>query len=197
MAQCGAKSRGGTPCKRHAVEGGKRCKLHGGKSTGPRNQVGNANAAAPGALYSKYMTPEEQASAATLELGSVDEELRLTRIRLARALGQEQERADTLELESEKTEPVAFEGAPPDATRTTTISRVRDYSGLIDRLTGRIESLEKTRAELMRVGGRDLDDHIKRLEIEKRRKELADPNDEAPTPVQIVVEVKNARTRDA
>lgn len=28
--ECGAKTRAGTPCKRHPVPGGKRCKLHGG-----------------------------------------------------------------------------------------------------------------------------------------------------------------------
>ncbi|AXE31625.1 hypothetical protein DK842_18005 [Chromobacterium phragmitis] len=191
MAHCGAKTRSGKPCAGAAMKNG-RCRMHGGRSTGP---VGHKNHVTPGSIYSKYMTPEEQAEAAALELGSVDEELRLTRIRLARALKQEQERADTLELESEKIEPAFFEGAKEGATRTTTTSKVRDYTSLIDRLTGRIESLEKTRAELMRAAGRDLDDDIKRLEIEKRRKELADPNDEAPTPVQIVVEVKDARKR--
>ena len=32
---CGAKTRSGMPCKSFVVAGGKRCRLHGGYSTGP------------------------------------------------------------------------------------------------------------------------------------------------------------------
>ncbi|MEY8747019.1 HGGxSTG domain-containing protein [Bacillales bacterium AN1005] len=34
-SQCGAKTRSGEPCKRKALANG-RCRLHGGKSTGPK-----------------------------------------------------------------------------------------------------------------------------------------------------------------
>ena len=37
--RCGAKTRAGTPCKAAAMKNG-RCRMHGGKSTGPRNQEG-------------------------------------------------------------------------------------------------------------------------------------------------------------
>lgn len=37
---CGAKTRIGTPCKAKSVKGKKRCKLHGGLSTGPRTKDG-------------------------------------------------------------------------------------------------------------------------------------------------------------
>lgn len=66
---CGAKTRGGTPCKQpagwgtnHVGEG--RCKLHGGKSTGPKDrkkqsksQKKNNNAEKHG-LFSKYLPDE-------------------------------------------------------------------------------------------------------------------------------------------
>jgi hypothetical protein len=43
--RCGAKTRAGTPCKMRAVEGKKRCRLHGGLSTGPKTAAGRARIA--------------------------------------------------------------------------------------------------------------------------------------------------------
>ena len=83
MALCGAKTRSGEPCKRHAIPGSKRCKLHGGKSTGA---PGNKNAARPGSIYSKYLTDEEQADFHAAEIDQVDQELRLTKVLLNRVL---------------------------------------------------------------------------------------------------------------
>jgi len=83
MALCGAKTRSGEPCKRHAIPGSKRCKLHGGKSTGA---PGNKNAARPGSIYSKYLTDEEQADFHAAEIDQVDQELRLTKVLLGRVL---------------------------------------------------------------------------------------------------------------
>lgn len=37
---CGAKTRMGTPCQSKSIKGKKRCKLHGGLSTGPRTKEG-------------------------------------------------------------------------------------------------------------------------------------------------------------
>ena len=39
---CGAKTRSGTPCKAKVVKGRKRCRLHGGLSTGPKTAEGIA-----------------------------------------------------------------------------------------------------------------------------------------------------------
>lgn len=39
--RCGAKNRRGTPCQAPAMKNG-RCRLHGGKSTGPRTSEGMA-----------------------------------------------------------------------------------------------------------------------------------------------------------
>ncbi len=38
-AQCGAKTRAGTPCKNRGMPNG-RCRMHGGKSTGPKTMQG-------------------------------------------------------------------------------------------------------------------------------------------------------------
>lgn len=146
MATCGAKTRSGQTCRNRAMQNG-RCRMHGGKSTGA--PAGNRNAATPGTIYSRYFTEEEKDLAAQIELGKVDEELRLTRVRLMRALAREAEYDNTLELDSEKREPVTIDGVVVAGTeQITTTSKVRDYTGLIDKLTARIESLERTRAEL-------------------------------------------------
>lgn len=42
---CGAKTRNGTPCKCKSEPGKKRCRFHGGKSTGPRTPEGKARIA--------------------------------------------------------------------------------------------------------------------------------------------------------
>ncbi len=42
---CGAKTRVGAPCKMRVVEGKKRCRLHGGLSTGPKTLEGRARIA--------------------------------------------------------------------------------------------------------------------------------------------------------
>lgn len=163
MALCGAKTRSGEPCKRHAVPGSARCKLHGGAAT--KANKGNRHAAKPGSIYSQFLTVEENALLSSIELGKVDDELRLTRIRLRRALARENEFGNTLELDSEKVEPLEVEGKDTGLSKTTTTSKVRDYAGLIDKLTARIESLERTRAELAKTNPPE-DTPVGRIQIE-------------------------------
>jgi len=52
--RCGAKTRAGNPCKNYAMANG-RCRMHGGKSTGPPKQ--NSNARTHG-LFAKYLPDE-------------------------------------------------------------------------------------------------------------------------------------------
>lgn len=40
LRRCGARTRRGTPCQCQPEPGRDRCKLHGGKSTGPRSEAG-------------------------------------------------------------------------------------------------------------------------------------------------------------
>ena len=44
--RCGAKTRAGGACQNPAIKGRGRCKLHGGKSTGPRTEEGKARSIA-------------------------------------------------------------------------------------------------------------------------------------------------------
>ena len=161
MALCGAKTRSGEPCKRHAVPGSSKCKLHGGAAS--KANKANKHAAKPGSIYSQFLTDEENDVLASIDLGRVDDELRLTRIRLMRALARENEFGNELEIDSEKLETGEHGG-------TTTTSKVRDYSGLIDRLTARVESLERTKEDL----------ETRRLTNEKLRRELNPPKDDTP-----------------
>ncbi|WP_047275938.1 HGGxSTG domain-containing protein [Pseudomonas lundensis] len=178
MAQCGAKTRSGEPCKRHAVPGSSKCKLHGGAAS--KANKANKHAAKPGSIYSQFLTDEENDVLASIDLGRVDDELRLTRIRLMRALARENEFGNELEIDSEKLETGEHGG-------TTTTSKVRDYSGLIDRLTARVESLERTKEDL----------ETRRLTNEKLRRDLEDPNKGLPEPKQVIIGVEDASRPDA
>ena len=175
MALCGAKTRSGEPCKRHAVPGSSKCKLHGGAAS--KANKANKHAAKPGSIYSQFLTDEENDVLASIDLGRVDDELRLTRIRLMRALARENEFGNELEIDSEKIE---------DGEKATT-SKVRDYSGLIDRLTARVESLERTKEDL----------ETRRLTNEKLRRELEDPNKGLPEPKQVIIGVEDASDPEA
>ncbi|WP_176219629.1 hypothetical protein [Chromobacterium haemolyticum] len=100
----------------------------------------------------------------------MDEELRLTKIRLMRALAAERD-SEPLELESKTVKPVLFGGIPDDEEEGVIEEytyRVKDYAGLIDRLTARIESLESRRQSLL-LGEVELE--LKRLDLDRRRKE--------------------------
>ncbi|MGS0546540.1 HGGxSTG domain-containing protein [Pseudomonas parakoreensis] len=157
MALCGASKRGnGEPCKRHAVPGSSRCKLHGGKSTGPKDParpIGNSRAAKPGSIYSQYLTEEERADFNAVELDQIDDELRLTKVLLGRVL----------------------------------LATGEGYDLLADRYLGRIESLTKTKEELI----------SKRLINEKLRRELEDPNKGLPEPKQVIIGVEDASDPEA
>lgn len=156
MALCGAKTRSGEPCQKHALNGSSRCKLHGG-SAGKANK-GNQHAVKHG-IYSRVLTDEEKELWDQVELGKVDDELRICKLRLMRAIRAEQEANDAPQLDSRTEEPALAFGVPidgddgePEIIEKRSYKR-RDYAALIDRLMGRIESLERTRAELIKGNG--------------------------------------------
>lgn len=166
--KCGAKTRAGGGCRKPAMPNG-RCRFHGGLSTGPKIPNSGRNALKHG-MYAKHMTAEEISISRTMKLGSVDQELRLTRIRLRRALDAEEAAHGKPELdEITSHDLIGREGSKKD-----TKSKMRDYVGIIDRLTARIESLERTRRELVK----GVDD---------------DPEDKAPIG-RIIVEVVGAKS---
>lgn len=58
MKTCGAKTRSGKKCKLRPMKGKKRCRMHGGKSTGPKTMAGKkkiSRAKTKHGAYSKYL----------------------------------------------------------------------------------------------------------------------------------------------
>lgn len=167
QAKCGAKTRKKTPCADIAMANG-RCKRHGGKSTGakvPHRAEAEANPAYTHGIYSKFFKDDEKAiiDAGLIRLGEVDAELTVMRIRLKRALEArerweaevrgEVDGADaktsmaTVEFVEDQSQ---YEGAPVDLEKT--VKRLPDFDKIIDTCVARIESLEKTRKELLKTG---------------------------------------------
>lgn len=157
MTRCGAKTRSGEPCQSHAMGDNGRCRMHGGKAS--KTHSGNQNAKTHG-IYTSVLTEEEKALWSEVELGKVDDELRICKLRLMRAIRAEQEANNVPELDA-RTEKsmivggVALTDEPPIEER---MYKRRDYAATIDRLMGRIESLERTRADLLKAGDPDGDD---------------------------------------
>jgi hypothetical protein len=125
MNKCGAKNRAGNPCGKYGLKNG-RCMFHGGKSTG---KPGNKNAKKENGVYSKFLSDEDKQLEKQSDdlLGKLDSELSIARIQLARAL-----KAQTLD---------------PDS--------LKDFPKTIDLFLGRINSLEKTRKELLHDDSQD------------------------------------------
>lgn len=51
---CGAKTRSGSPCAKYPIAGKRRCRNHGGLSTGPRTAEGRARIAAANTKHGRY-----------------------------------------------------------------------------------------------------------------------------------------------
>lgn len=151
---CGATTRGGTPCKRAPVEGKKRCKLHGGLSTGAPK--GNSNAVKHG-FYSDALLPDERKLYERAEVGSLDDEIRLARVKLHRfvrlsgSLDLQQMIDGALEV-ARKTgmayDQATKEMAPFDKSEIK--AAAPDYADLIIRQIDLIRKLELARADLSR-----------------------------------------------
>jgi hypothetical protein len=153
---CGARNRQGEPCQRPPLKGKTRCKLHGGATPkGLKNAVKHG-------IYRKTLSDEEQDMWAEIQIGSVDDEIRMMKVMLNRAI----ELNAAIRLSPNDPKNLAgFElteiqrsskGGKNDINST---SKRPDTVAMIDRFAGRIASLEKTRAELLAAaageGGED------------------------------------------
>lgn len=182
MAHCGAKTRSGEPCRRHAIPGSARCKLHGGAAS--KANKGNQSARKHG-IYSDTLTADEQSLWNDIGIGTLDDDIKIAKLQLRRALiaQAKAESGDGLDLDLESinirgTEPVEEGETPqePGQPTTTIQRRRRGYEDIINRLLGRIGDLESKRADM-----------IKKL----------DPEDEGPLPQRIEVVVTDARRPNA
>lgn len=170
QAKCGATTRQGSACKDIAMENG-RCKRHGGKSTGAKEPAKGADSGTNKfGIYGAYVRDDERDL--DFELGSVDAELRLVRIRLkrtfeARKQWEEDVAAKRVEMQADADgnmvliEHVEDESITKDGNVVPTKKRtfrLPDFDKIEQACLARIESLEKTRKELMKDAGSDPDD---------------------------------------
>lgn len=97
-------------------------------------------------VYSKALTEEDKQVWNDIEVGNVDNELKIARLQLQRALtakaqfDAEQLELPTMQIDQETTE---------HGQKTKSIRKHPDYHGIIYSLLGRIGSLERIRAELI------------------------------------------------
>lgn len=147
--QCGAKTRQGAPCKAPAMPNGK-CRIHGGLSTGSPGHQNNLKHG----IYARTVREDERELHAEMRasVGSVDDELAIVRLQLFRTLEAQNKAADNehsgLELQKFNDKAATEYAAGPEHV----YERV-DYNAHIDRLTARIGTLEKLRAELIELNG--------------------------------------------
>ena len=58
--RCGAKTRSGVPCAKFPMEGKRRCRLHGGLSTGPKTAAGREAISAANTKHGRYKNWREK-----------------------------------------------------------------------------------------------------------------------------------------
>ena len=58
--KCGAKTRSGMPCAKFPMEGKRRCRLHGGLSTGPKTIAGRAAISTANTKHWRYKNWREK-----------------------------------------------------------------------------------------------------------------------------------------
>src|SRR3954468_12094404 len=145
--QCGALNRQGQPCKVSPMKGKTRCRLHGGAT--PTKTKGNRKHG----LYSAYLTEAEQEQWDSIQLGVVDEELKMLRIYLARCVALDAQISkdpnSTVNSASMELTEIRRSSVTDGPTHIDAISRRPDIPGRMNWLVGRIGQLEKIRAELL------------------------------------------------
>jgi hypothetical protein len=165
--QCKAFARStGAQCQAKAVPGKTVCRKHGGLSEGAPK--GNQHATKHG-IYGKHFTDEERDALPDFEsrIGTLTEEITLCRVRINRALAAENE---AWNLDPNGLEIVRFvdKAATEFAAGPEHVHERIDYGAHVERLLRRLESLEKTRAELIKLeresGGGD--EPVTKIEIE-------------------------------
>lgn len=148
--ECGAKTRSGAPCKGPAMKNG-RCRMHGGKSKGPKQakRPGNTNAVKHG-FYSDALQAEELALWHRVEIGSLDDEIRLARVKLHRLVRLAGD-ADVAELIDSAIEVAKKRDTHPELgefEKSEIKVKVPQYGDLIVRQIDVVRKLELARLQL-------------------------------------------------
>lgn len=125
--------------------------MHGGAS--PGGAKGNQNARKHG-IYGAGLLDEEHDLWDDIAVGSLDDDIRIAKLQLRRALiAQKKQPADGLELYEQTMNGGGGDGAEEKPAASMKRRRTQ-YDDIISRLLGRIGDLEQKRAEMMeRTGG--------------------------------------------
>ena len=163
MAECGAKTRAGGTCKRKASANG-RCYFHGGKSTGPPK--GNKNNWQYG-IYAQGIKESEKDLYGQIKVGTLDDEIRITKLQHARALKAQKEFEEGMSIAGKDEGKTGFElssieaetrtNAQGEFTKKKVVRKRPDFRKEIFRLSGRIAKLELTRNAIMTGPDEDID----------------------------------------
>lgn len=152
-AKCGAKTRSGAPCQSKQMANG-RCRMHGGKSTGAGDPArpGNTNATTHGFYSDALHDPAERELYTRAQPGSVDDEIRLAKVKLFRYV----KAAGSVELHEMvdgALEVIRKQGTDMkgiDYDRRELKVAAPDYADLIIRTLDLIRKLELARVTLLR-----------------------------------------------
>lgn len=151
---CGAKTRSGGACKNSPMPNG-RCRMHGGNSKGPKDRTklkGNTNAVKHG-FYSDALQPDERALWDRVELGSLDDEVRLARIKLHRLvrLSGSADVAGLVDAALEVAQKMDTHPKFGEMEKREIRVKAQQYGDLIAKQIDLIRKLELARRELARV----------------------------------------------
>jgi hypothetical protein len=166
MPICGARTRSGGTCQKHALEGATRCRLHGGASS--KANKGNAHAVKHG-FYSDALLPEEKLLYERAEVGSLDDEIRLARVKLHRFVKLSgsldlQQMIDGA-LEVARKSGMAYDHATKEMApfeKQEIKAAAPDYADLIIRQIDLIRKLELARLDINKAGGGEDPDAMER-----------------------------------
>lgn len=178
---CGAKTRAGTPCQQkagwgtdHVGEG--RCKLHGGKSTGPKDQRNNKNGVRTGEMESivfDFLDDKEKELLKQIDLDKIkqiDNEIRLIDIRLRRMMGRiaklQETNLTTVEVSKKRT----LQGTEETEKEEGTLGQIQNIEEAITRVQGQKLRLIETKHKLETDAGIDIE--YKQTQIDKLKAQI-------------------------
>lgn len=170
MPICGARTRSGGTCQKHALEGATRCRLHGGAAS--KVNKGNAHAVKHG-FYSDALLPEERVLYERAEVGSLDDEIRLARVKLHRFVRLANS-VDLMEMVDGALQVIYKTGEAWDQVEKQMLpfdkkeikAAAPDYADLIIRQIDLIRKLELARADLSRETPPPPAQAVGRIEVE-------------------------------
>ena len=168
--RCGAKTRTGKPCKNFAMPNG-RCRLHGGKSTGPKDKskhYGNTNAVKTGeyeTILFDALDDEEKELYNKIDLDriyQVDQDIKITEIRLRRMF----KRIEDLKESDFR---VIQKSRGIERGRVTEMDLSEDTLSAIQRIEDAITRVQQHKTRLIRLKHEILQDLGINLEEQKMR----------------------------